>query len=68
MEHSLELTDTYIFNICEEEPKKEEDEYIKSCSRKTRKEELRALIDKLTDYSTKKLDDTLEEVKKLLSL
>ena len=67
MNNSLELTDTYIFNIYEEE-KKEEDEYIKSCSRKTRKEELRALIEKLTDYSTKKLDDTVEEVKKLLSL
>ena len=62
MNNSLELTDTYIFNIYEE------DEYIKSCSRKTRKEELRALIEKLTDYSTKKLDDTVEEVKKLLSL
>jgi len=67
MNNSLELTDTYIFNISTEE-EKQDDEYVKSCSRKTRKEELKELIDKITDYSTKKLDDTVEEVKRLLNL
>ncbi len=64
--NNLDLTDTYIFNIVDEI--KEEDEYVKSCSRKTKKEDIKALIDKITDYSTKKLDNTVEEVKKLLGL
>ena len=66
--NELDLTDTFIFNFDIKEDKKEDDEYIKSCSRKTKKKDLKELIEKLTDYSTKKLDSTVDEVKKLLGL
>jgi len=62
---NLDYTDTYIFEILDD---KKEDEYVKSCSKKTTKKEIKDLISKITDYSTKKLDDTVEEVKKLLGL
>ena len=62
---SLDYTDTYIFEILDDT---KDDEFVKSCSKKTKKKEIKELIEKITDYSTKKLDDTVEEVKKLLGL
>ena len=62
---TLDYTDTYIFEILDD---KQDDEYVKSISKKTKRKEIKDLIDKITDYSTKKLDDTVEEVKKLLGL
>ena len=47
---------------------KKDDEYVKSCSRKTKKKDLKELIERLADYSTKKLDSTVDEVKNLLGL
>ena len=66
--NNLDLTDTFIFNFDIKEEDKKEDEYVKSCSRKTKKKDLKELIEKITDYSTKKLDSTVDEVKKLLGL
>ncbi len=63
--NTLDYTDTYIFEILDDA---KDEEYVKSCSKKTKKKEIKELIDKITDYSTKKLDDTVEEVKKLLGL
>jgi hypothetical protein len=61
---SLDYTDTYIFDILDDN----DEEIEKYCSKKTKKKEIKQLIEKITDYSTKKLDDTVEEVKKLLGL
>ena len=67
--NNLDLTDTFIFNFdLKDDTKQKEDEYVKSCSRKTKKKDLKELIEKITDYSTKKLDSTVDEVKKLLGL
>ena len=63
--NGLDYTDTYIFDFNDE---LEDDEYVKSCSTKTKKKEIKDLIEKISEYSTKKLDDTIEEVKKLLKL
>ena len=65
--NELDLTDTFIFNFDIKEDKKD-DEYVKSCSRKTKKKDLKELIERLADYSTKKLDSTVDEVKNLLGL
>ena len=63
--NNLDYTDTYIFDLNDELT---DEEYVKSCSTKTKKKDLKELIEKITEYSTKKLDDTIEEVKKLLGL
>lgn len=63
--NELECTDMYIFDFPEKE---EETEYVKACSTKTKKTDLKQLIDKVTEFSTRKLDSTVEEVKRLLGL
>ena len=64
--NNLDYTDTYIFDLNDELT---DEEYgLKIFEILIKKENLKELIDKITEYSTKKLDDTIEEVKKLLGL